>query len=135
MVLGNGYLKIGYQLSQKGGGAKKRFRNASELNSIRNGLIPRGRNLKRGRRCVFFTVTNPMEDDNGMEETPRDLTQPRIAPYRKYLETPSKYGKLVQFEAHSRESLAFLPHTHHMQLALRKRYVSKHMMSSFKRFA
>ena len=29
---------------------------------------------------MFFTVTNPMEDENGMGETPCDLTKPRIAP-------------------------------------------------------
>ena len=30
---------------------------------------------------MFFTAVNPMEDGNGMGETPRDLTKPRIAPY------------------------------------------------------
>ena len=51
--------------------------NASELNSmIRNGLIPGGTSLKRGRQAVFFTTVNPME------WTPRDLTKPRIAPYK-----------------------------------------------------
>ena len=29
---------------------------------------------------MFFTVRNPMEDENGMGETPCDLTKPRIAP-------------------------------------------------------
>ena len=42
--------------------------NVSELNSIiRNGLIPGGKSLKRGRQAVFFTKVNPMEDENGME--------------------------------------------------------------------
>ena len=55
--------------------------NASELNSIiRNGLIPGGKSIKRGRQAVFFTTVNPMEDGYGMGETPRDLTTPRIAP-------------------------------------------------------
>ena len=55
--------------------------NASELNSImRSGLIPGGKSLKRGRQAVFFTAVNPMEDAYGMEETPCDLTKPRIAP-------------------------------------------------------
>ena len=115
--------KIGYQLWQKGGGAKKRFQhclnpnssnqflylraiqghsgdhaidpelqdnvrspkgfteyifhvgNAIELNSIiRNGLIPGGKNVKRGRQAVFFTAVNPMEDGNSMGGTTRDLT-------------------------------------------------------------
>ena len=57
--------------------------NSSELNSImRNGLIPGGKSLKRGRQAVFFTTVNPMEDADGVGETPRDLTKPRIAPYR-----------------------------------------------------
>ena len=29
---------------------------------------------------MFFTVTNPLEDDTGMKETPCDLTKSRIAP-------------------------------------------------------
>ena len=55
--------------------------NAKELNSIiRNGLIPGGNSLKRGRQAVFFTTVNPMEDLYGLGETPCDLTKPRIAP-------------------------------------------------------
>ena len=30
---------------------------------------------------MFFTIVNPMEDDNCMEETPCDFTKPRIVPY------------------------------------------------------
>ena len=57
--------------------------NASEVNSfIRNGLIPGGRSLERGRQAVFFTTANPMDDVFGMGETPRDLTKARIAPYK-----------------------------------------------------
>ena len=60
--------------------------NVSEMRSIiRSGLIPGGRSLKKGRQSVFFTFVNPMEDDTGMEETPCDLTKPRIAEYKKYL--------------------------------------------------
>ena len=86
--------------------------NVSEMHSIiRSGLIPGGRSLKRGRQSVFFTLVNPMEDDTGTEETPCDLTKPRIAPYKKYLETSSKYGILVQFKARSGERIAILPNT------------------------
>ena len=54
--------------------------NTSELNSIiRNGSIPGG---KASKQTVFFTTVNPMDDGNGMGETPRDLTKPRIAPYK-----------------------------------------------------
>ena len=46
------------------------FARECELNSIiRNGLIPGGKSLKRGRQVVFFTPVNPMEDGNGMGET------------------------------------------------------------------
>ena len=56
---------------------------ARQLNSIvRNGMIPGEKNVKRGRQAVFFTTVNPMEDGNSMEETPRDLTKPRIAPHK-----------------------------------------------------
>ena len=49
---------------------------------IFQGWIPGRQTLKRGRQSVFFTFVNPMEDDNCMEETPCDLTKPRIAPYK-----------------------------------------------------
>ena len=106
--------------------------NAKELSSIiRSGLIPGGKSLERGRQAVFFTVVNPMEDGNGMGETPRDLTKPRIAPYKN---TWKRIQKTVffQFEVRLRERLAvFTRHghmrsfsaTHYLQLALRKRYV------------
>ena len=86
--------------------------NASEMNStIRSGLIPGGRSLKRGRQSVFFTVSNPMEDDNDMEETPCDLTKPRLAPYKNTWTALQKYGSLVQFKARSQERIAILPNT------------------------
>ena len=83
--------------------------NASEMNStIRSGLIPGGRSLERGRQSVFFTFTNPMEDENCVEETPCDLTQPRIVLY-KYLENLIKIQFVVQFETRSRERIAVFP--------------------------
>ena len=80
---------------------------------------------------MFFITVNPMEDGNGMGETPRDLTKPRIAPYKN---TWKRLQNLVfvQFEACSRERLAiFTKHghmqsfstQHYLQLLLRKRYV------------
>ena len=60
--------------------------NVSEMNSIiRNGLIPGGKSLKRGRQAVFFTAVNPMDDGKGTGDTPRVLTKPRIAPYKNSL--------------------------------------------------
>ena len=105
--------------------------NASELNSIiRIGLIPGGKSPKRGRQAVFFTTVNPMEDVHGMGETPRDLTKPKIAPYKNTWNA-FKIRMLVQFEARSREACNLTRHghmesfstTHYLQFALRKRYV------------
>ena len=48
-----------------------------------------GRSLKRGRQSVFFTIVNPMEDENCVEETSCDLTKPRICSIQKDLETSS----------------------------------------------
>ena len=81
--------------------------NGNGVNStMGNGLIPGGRSLKRGRQALFFTTMNPMDDEFGMEETSRDLTKPRIAPYKitwkrlqqEFSETPSNYAISVQFE-------------------------------------
>ena len=101
---------------------------------IRNGLIPGGENLKRGRQAVFFTTMNSMDDGNGMVENSRDLTKPRIAPYKNTWKRLQTYGMLVQFEARSRERLAIFtkhghtqsfPTTHCPPFALGKRYVRK----------
>ena len=84
--------------------------NANELNSvIRNGLIPGGKSLKRGRQAVFFTTVNPMDDGNGMGESPRDLTKPRIAPYKNKWKRVQNTVCWCNFEARSRERLAILP--------------------------
>ena len=82
------------------------------MNSIiRIGLMPGGRSLKRGRQSVFFTITNPMEDDNGIVETPCDLTKPRIAPYKNTWKLLEKYCMFVQFKARSGDWIAILPNT------------------------
>ena len=47
-----------------------------------------------GPQAVFFTVVDPMDDEQGSKETLCDLSQARIAP-----ETISNYSILVQFEA------------------------------------
>ena len=53
---------------------------------------------------MLFTAVNPMDDGYGMGETTRsDETKDRAI--QEYLETLSKYGMLVQFEASSRERL------------------------------
>ena len=57
--------------------------NGKELRSIVNhGFIPGGVSLKTGRQAVFFTVVNPMDNQDGLGETVCDLSQARIAPYK-----------------------------------------------------
>ena len=57
--------------------------NVSEVQPIiRSGLSPGGQSLKRGGQSVFFTIVNPMEDQNCVEETSCDLTKPRVVPYK-----------------------------------------------------
>ena len=57
--------------------------NGKELRStVNRGLIPGGVSLKTGRQAVFFTVVNPMDNQDGLVETPCDLSQARIAPYK-----------------------------------------------------
>ena len=107
--------------------------NPSELNSIiRHGLIPGGRSLKRGRQAVYFTTVNPMEDVFGMGETPRDLTKPRIVPYKNTWKRLQNTVVLVQFEPRSRERLAFFSKhghmlsfstAHYLPLPVRKQHV------------
>ena len=57
--------------------------NGKELWSIVNhGLIPGGVSLRMGRQPVFFTVVNPMDNQDGLGETLCDLTQATLAPYK-----------------------------------------------------
>ena len=83
-------------------------RNVSAMYSIINKWTGRKKSQK-GKSISIFTALNLMDCDDSTVETPRDLTKPRITPYKKYLETSSKYGILVQFETRSRERIAILP--------------------------
>ena len=57
--------------------------NGKELRSIVNhGLIPGGVSLRTDRQAVFFTVVKPMDNQDGLGETPYDVSQTRIAPYK-----------------------------------------------------
>ena len=56
-------------------------RKRKKLRSIVNhGLIPEGVRLKTSRHAVFFTVVNPMDNQDGSGETLCDLSKARIAP-------------------------------------------------------
>ena len=55
----------------------------NELRStVRNGLVPGGFSTKTSRCAVFFTVVDPMDDEQGLRETFCDLSQAWIAPYK-----------------------------------------------------
>ena len=95
--------------------------NGKELRSIVNhGFIPGGVSLKTGRHAVFFTVVNPMDNQDGLKETPCDLSQARIAAIQKYLETLSGYNILVQFEARSTKRTAILSNKIKRSYSLRR---------------
>ena len=47
-----------------------------------NGLVLGGFSTETGRHAVFFTVVNPMDDEQGLGETCCDLSKARIAPYK-----------------------------------------------------
>ena len=49
---------------------------------MNHGLIPVGISHKTGRHAVFFTVVNPMDNQDGLGETLCDLSKARIAPYK-----------------------------------------------------
>ena len=49
---------------------------------MNHGLIPGGVSLKTGRQAVFFTVVNPMNNQDGSGETLCDLPKSRVAPYK-----------------------------------------------------
>ena len=60
--------------------------NGKELRSIVNhGLIPGGVSLETGRHAVFFTVVNPMDNQDSLGEIVCDLSRARIAPCKNIL--------------------------------------------------
>ena len=44
---------------------------------VNHGLIPGGVSLRTGRQAVFFTIVNPMGNQDGFGETLCDLSQAR----------------------------------------------------------
>ena len=47
---------------------------------VHNGPVPGGFSTKTVRHAVFFTVVNPMDDEQGLRETFCDLSKAGIAP-------------------------------------------------------
>ena len=61
---------------------KNHVRSFYDMHSImQSGLIPGGKDVKKGRHAVFFTAVNPMFIDH-FRERDYDVTKPRIAVYK-----------------------------------------------------
>ena len=73
---------------------------------VNHGLIPGVVSLRTGRQAVFFTIVNPMGNQDGFGETCATCHKQEIAPSN--LETLSEYSMLVQFEARSSKRTAIL---------------------------
>ena len=85
-------------------------RNVSEVHSIiRSGLILRGQSRKRGRHSVFFTLVNPMEDENCVEETSCDLTKSRFVPYKNTWNSHQNTAYWCTLKIAQEKRLAVLP--------------------------
>ena len=55
---------------------------SNDMNSIiQSGLIPGGKDVKKGIHAVFFTAVNPVFTDH-YRERDYDVTKPRIAVYK-----------------------------------------------------
>ena len=79
---------------------------------VNHGLIPGGVSLKQTDMLVFFTVVNPMDDQDVFWETPCVLSKARIASCKKHWETFSGHSTLVQFEARSTRTENFNKQDH-----------------------
>ena len=73
---------------------------------MNHGLIPGVASLT-GRQAVFFTVFNPMDNQDVLGETLCDLSKSTNRAIQKHLETPSGHSILVQFEARSTRTANF----------------------------
>ena len=58
---------------------------------------------------MFLTTVNPMKDENGMGETPRDLTRPRIVPRKNTWKSYQNTKYRCNLQTLSRERIAVLP--------------------------
>ena len=87
------------------------------LNSIiRNGLIPGGKNFKRGRQAVFCTTVNAMEDANGMGENCTRLDETKDRPIQIFLQDLSQTKKINKFSEQSKDLIADMNNTEIFEL-------------------
>ena len=100
--------------------------NGKELRSIvRHGLVPGGFSTETGRHAVFFTVVNPMDDEQGLRETFCDLSKARIVPYKNTWKPPQDTVYWCNLLLAQEGGLQFYHSssmTHCLQSSLRKRY-------------
>ena len=77
--------------------------NANELNSIRDGLIPGGTKPQKRKTSGLLHYSEPVGRRSQCRGNSMQLGWTKDRAIQEYLETPSKYSILVQFEARSRE--------------------------------
>ena len=91
------------------------------------GLILGGVSLKTGRQAVFFTVVNPMDNQDGWGETLCDLSQARIAADKntwKHFQDTAIWSSLNKEDCNftKQDQTQLFTTTHCLQSSLRKRY-------------
>ena len=92
---------------------------------------------------MFFTTVNPMEDGNSMDETPSDLTKPKIDPYKKNRKRLQNTVYWCNFKLAQEKGLHFDQTRSHAVVlyntlpaaCIEKAVCMKPRMSSTKRFA
>ena len=108
-----------------------RVGHGNELRSIVNyGLVPGGFSTKTGRYAVFFTVVDPMDDEQGSREAFCDSSQARIAPNKstwKHLQNTVCWCKLLPAQEKDYDFTKQCPMQsystiHCLQKSKRKRY-------------
>ena len=99
------------------------------ISKRKNGLIPGGTSLKRGRQAVFIRTVNPMEDVHGIRETPCDLRKPRITPCKKTWKRSQNIVFWCNLKLAQEKGLSILPNTVTCRLSLQYTVCSLHWES------
>ena len=103
----------------------------SEIHStIRSGVFPVGRSLKRDRQFVFFTCSEPDRRRAKHGRNSMRLGQAKVRTIQKHLENSSTQCIGATYSSLRREDCNFIKHdhtqsfctTHYLRFVLRKRY-------------
>ena len=100
--------------------------------TIRSGMISGGNSLKRNRQSVFFTSVNPMDGDQGIEETRCNLDERKIVPYKNTWRPHQNTVYWFNLKlAHHTQSFST---THCLRFVLRKQYAWRLEMKYTKKY-